>query len=169
MPDMQRKKQHEHRYYLQLKDPADVYNMAQITASFFINPDDVFTGIYELMLNSIEHGNLSIGFKDKGELIRKGALFEEMNRRLAMPQYALKSVHIEIIDSADAVTVTITDEGEGFDWKTHIAHNQSDLKPHGRGLWIAQQSGFDAVRFNEKGNSVTCTSYWHYPYERTRH
>ena len=169
LTDMRCLPRSQHRYYLRLKDPNDVYSIAQITASFFPNPEGVFTGVYELLLNAIEHGNLGLGSADKYMHIRTGTLLTEMERRLSLPEYADRTVEVEIIETTHSVTVSITDAGNGFDWKSQIYENHNDTRPHGRGLWIAQQSGFDRVHFNNKGNCVTCICYRQYMPRDSRH
>lgn len=144
------------RYFLSIRRPEAIYDLCRIISSFFPDPDEVFTGIYELILNAIEHGNLAIGYGDKSNLIRKGEWLDEVNRRLEMPEYKERMVHITVVEDKDGIEMTIVDDGSGFDWQAQLNYNLNDNKPHGRGLWIAQQSGFSSLEFNAKGNAITC-------------
>ncbi len=147
----------QHTYHLILKRPDEIYGAAQIVASSFPEPDTVFTGIYELLINAVEHGNLHMDAQCKAALMEKGCWQEEINRRLALAPYADKLVHIDIIESTSFIRFTIQDEGDGFDWKANMICDLENRRPHGRGLCIAQASGFDSIAFNPAGNAVTCS------------
>lgn len=145
-----------HRYFMTLKKPEDVYNLSLILASSFPVPEKVITGIYELLLNAIEHGNLEIGHDDKHSLIQYNKLQQEIQDRLRDPRYNKRCVTIELVETPCSISIRIMDEGNGFDWKKFLKHNLHDKSPHGRGIWIAQNAAFDAIEFNPQGNCVTC-------------
>ena len=137
--------------------------MSQLLAQYFPKPDQFVTGIHELLLNAVEHGNLGIGFEAKTEMVRKGKWKEEVMRRLAMPEYAHKEVKITITHDDHEGRLTIVDEGEGFPWKEYIGRPTDDRRPNGRGLQIAFNSKFDRIMFNPAGNEVTCVvQYGHW-------
>jgi two-component system cell cycle response regulator len=48
--------------------PQQAENLAMLLAGCYTDPARIFTGLVELMLNGIEHGNLKIGFKEKEKL-----------------------------------------------------------------------------------------------------
>jgi two-component system cell cycle response regulator len=148
--------QKKHHYHFHLQKPEDIYNLAMMAASSFSEPEEVFTGIYELLINAVEHGNLGIGSEKKGQLLREGSWQDEMHRRLSAPDNANKMVNIEVVEEQNHCKITITDQGSGFNWKASIDYDINHNRPHGRGLWIVLNSGFDSVTFNEDGNSVTC-------------
>ena len=60
----------------------------------------------------------------------------------------------------DAFKVTITDEGEGFDYRhvpdPTLEENLQELK--GRGIFLIRRL-MDEVEFNEKGNSITMVKF----------
>lgn len=141
-----------------LKDLEGIYNLSQALAQYFPKPDQFVTGIYELLLNAVEHGNLDIGFTTKSELIRQGKWKEEVARRLSMPENAGKEVEIRLTYNDKECKITITDQGKGFRWKDFVGRPVGNKSPNGRGLWIAFNSKFDRIMFNSSGNEVTCVA-----------
>jgi Histidine kinase-like ATPase domain len=133
-----------------------VFHLAQMLAQYFPNPEDCITAIHELILNAIEHGNLGIGCEEKTAFVYAGTWREEIARRLSLPEYNKKIVTVTVIQEAEAHILTIADEGEGFAWQEYSELTIPSRKPNGRGLWIAFNSAFDAIQFNECGNEVRC-------------
>jgi serine/threonine-protein kinase RsbW len=60
----------------------------------------------------------------------------------------------------DKATMTITDEGEGFDHQNVADPTTEELvdKPRGRGVMLMRELMSEA-NFNEKGNQVTLIKY----------
>ena len=61
----------------------------------------------------------------------------------------------------DANRVTITDQGNGFDWQTYMEFNPErvfDL--HGRGIAMSKAISFDSLEYLGKGNCVVTTVVW---------
>lgn len=145
-----RKQQHR------IRDIHTVEPMAWRLAHYFPHPDQVTTGIYELLMNAIEHGNLEIGFTQKTHLIHEGRWQEEIYMRQRMPQYVAREAMITLEDADDYIRLHIADQGRGFDWRYYLDHKSPDTLPNGRGLQIAMATGFDEIRFNDQGNEVTC-------------
>lgn len=145
-----------HRYYFLVRTPDEIYDMANVMASFSSNPEDVVTGIYELLINAIEHGNLGIGFMLKSNLLREGKWHEEISHRLNLPENREKMVQVEVVENERHCHLTIVDMGKGFNWKTRLQEDADETRPHGRGLIIAMNAGFESLTFNDPGNSVTC-------------
>jgi serine/threonine-protein kinase RsbW len=57
----------------------------------------------------------------------------------------------------DALTITVTDQGKGFDWRRQMIKNPvSTSTPSGRGLNSMERYGF-AMRFNDAGNTLYLT------------
>jgi hypothetical protein len=144
----------------QLKDLHAIYNLSKTLAHFFPKPDQFSCGIYELLLNAVEHGNLGIGFEEKTALIRSGRWHAEISQRLMMQKYADKIIDIKLIHDTQKCRLTIRDSGNGFHWKHFIASEADDHRPNGRGLQIAFASEFDDMHFNEQGNEVTCIAHY---------
>ena len=120
-------------------------------------PDRIYTALLELMVNSIEHGMLDIGYEEKGKLLSSGRLMEEVNKRLSTPQNSNKKVRVVVKCHANEIEVVISDGGNGFKWQKYIDFDPLRLtEPNGRGIATAKLMG-TKVNFNETGNVVTCT------------
>lgn len=69
-----------------------------------------------------------------------------------------KAVTVDCVTAGEAVRVTVTDEGEGFD-PSQIPDPcapERILRAHGRGLFIIRHM-VDAVDFNDRGNAICMT------------
>jgi anti-sigma regulatory factor (Ser/Thr protein kinase) len=141
----------------QFNDAEQIFALAWRLANYFPKPEDILIGIHELLLNAVEHGNLGLGSETKAALLREGTFGREISRRLRMPAYAYKSVHITLQQADRFCRITIQDEGGGFNWRHYMGLTDHGAVPYGRGLMIASRCGFDSLMFNDRGNAVTCT------------
>ena len=125
----------------------------------FISPDQkrVAIGLFELILNAIEHGNLGIGYEEKTLLTSNGTLQKEIERRLALPENRDKRVQVTIERTEKQLEFTIKDCGTGFDYTRYLnfVENRA-LDHHGRGIMIANQLSFDALEYQDSGSKVVC-------------
>ncbi|MBL6958413.1 MAG: response regulator [Rhodospirillales bacterium] len=146
----------EGRFLIQTLGQAN--DLAVTLANRMPDPDSRVLGISELLINAIEHGNLGISYEEKTRLIANGRLVKEINRRAVNPQNTGKYVTVYWQCDREKISITITDEGQGFDWKSYL-----DIDPdrvfdsHGRGIAIARRMSFDTLEFSGKGNVVTGT------------
>lgn len=122
---------------------------------------DIETGCHELLVNAIEHGNLEITLDQKLSLIQSGSLLTFLEARLTEQPYKDRKVSINCekgyYKNKAALMVTITDEGEGFDWAHQIEISQKACpvsQIHGRGILIAKEFAFDDLKYNPCGNQV---------------
>jgi hypothetical protein len=130
-------------------------NLACFIANCFPEPEHVVTGLAELMINAIEHGNLRIGEKEKEELLRGGIWQQEIERRLADPAYAGLHAEIALTRRDGGIYVVITDQGEGFEWQNYIKIDpERATRPNGRGIAHAATICFDALRYDHIGNKA---------------
>lgn len=132
--------------------------LSTFLANLFPDPDRPLVGISELLINAVEHGNLEINYEQKSELNKKNILSQEIEKRLDDPVLGKRQVSVEFSRHAAQFTLSITDEGNGFDWKNYLEVDASRvLHNHGRGIAMAKMISFDTITYNEKGNRVTCT------------
>ena len=114
-------------------------------------------GLREIIINSIEHGNLDISFEEKTEAILNDRYFEFINERQSHPDFRDKRVKIEYLISASKAIYKITDQGKGFNHKKFITTMSEDsagvILPHGRGISMVKNI-FNEIRYNSKGNQV---------------
>ena len=71
-------------------------------------------GLFELLINAIEHGNLGLSHEEKAALLAHGQLDEERERRLALPEYAARYVTTTFRRYPDRIEIEIEDQGDGF-------------------------------------------------------
>ena len=121
-------------------------------------PERAVTGISELLLNAVEHGNLKIGYQEKGRLMRNGQWREEIQRRLDAVENTAGYIELEFDVNADRVLIRVRDQGDGFDWRPYLELDPARaFDPHGRGIALARLSSFDTLEFRGKGNEVFAT------------
>src|SRR5262245_53755826 len=110
------------------------------------------------MVNAVEHGNLGISYQEKAELLERGELEREIERRLSLPGLAGRRVLVTLRREAERLTATIADEGEGFDWRPYLDPDpERVLDITGHGIAIACGVCFDDVAYQGKGNVVVAT------------
>jgi len=134
---------------------ADSRDLALLLATVSGDPDRTVNGYSELLINAVEHGNLNITYAEKSQLLRDDRWEEEIEARLKNPLFAGRQVQVLIQKTADEMIVTISDQGEGFDWHRYMEFSPDrafDL--HGRGIAMAKATNFDQVEYLGKGNSV---------------
>ncbi|MGL4370401.1 MAG: 7TM diverse intracellular signaling domain-containing protein, partial [Spirochaetota bacterium] len=122
-------------------------------------------GIREILLNAIEHGNLSITYEEKTEALVNDSYFRLIEKRRTDPEHSDKTVHVVYSVTPARAIYRITDMGNGFDHrnldkKTDEANEQ--MLGHGRGVMMAKNV-FDKIAYNDKGNSVTLVKYFGKP------
>ena len=98
----------------------ETHNLSYFIANCFPDPKHMVYGLNELMVNAVEHGNLGISYAEKMDLILAGKWQEEIENRLSQPEYKDKYAVLEYIANEQGITVTIIDQGQGFDWKEYL-------------------------------------------------
>jgi anti-sigma regulatory factor (Ser/Thr protein kinase) len=125
---------------------------------------EIFTlrfGLYEMIINAIEHGNLGITFAEKSHALEANNLCELIRLRAADPARAESRVQITCDIQPDGMRCVILDQGAGFDHSVYSniedpaeLFEQISTSLHGRGILLTRLQ-FDEMTFNEKGNEVT--------------
>jgi len=136
-----------------LKEAEDT---ACFLGSCFPDPERVATGLMELLVNAVEHGNLGITYDEKTELLAQNRWREEIDRRVILPEYASKTAEVTFQRKNGTCLAQITDSGPGFDWRRYWHINPARASAsNGRGIARARLMAFDRISYNDKGNSVT--------------
>lgn len=131
-------------------------SMSSFLANCFPDPERALTGVSELLINAVEHGNLGINYDDKTELMDRNDWRQEVERRLEAPEYRDRQVTVIFERKNDTYYLQITDQGEGFNWKGYLKFDPSRATHnHGRGIAMANMIAFDRLLYNEQGNQVT--------------
>lgn len=129
--------------------------LAVIIANASPQPERIM-GINEIFLNAVEHGNLGITYEDKTELLEKGTWRQEVDRRLTLPEYKDKAVQVHVERRDEVMQVTVTDAGNGFDFKKYLTFDATRVfHTHGRGIAMV---GHDLrLEYLGNGNRVNIT------------
>ncbi len=144
--------------HIELHTLEEAQDIAALLANCFPDPDRVVFGISEMLINAIEHGNLCIGYEEKTTLLLQGTWEQEVTRRLTLPECRHKKVSLHFTRTLEEITLTIRDEGIGFEWQPFLEIQPSRATHiHGRGIAVARKLSFDTVRYLGSGNEVMCS------------
>lgn len=120
------------------------------------DPERAVMGLQELLVNAVEHGNLGISYAEKTRLILDNQWSDEIGRRLMQTEYHDRVVTVYLAKDAKNITLTIRDQGEGFDWRKYLEFDpERAFDPNGRGIAMAKMMSFDALEYQGNGNTVT--------------
>ncbi|MBF0447872.1 MAG: ATP-binding protein [Magnetococcales bacterium] len=136
----------------------DARQLAQQLARLAPDFERTVSGLQELMINAVEHGNLEISYADKNRLIQENRLEQEIDHRLSLDEFSNKVAVITWEKRDDIIVFTVKDQGKGFDWKLYLEVDMERVEhAHGRGIAMSRLVCFDQLNFNECGNEVTAT------------
>lgn len=132
--------------------------LASFLSSACPKPHAVVIGLSELLINAVEHGNLGFSYAEKSRLLTAQEWGQAITERLADPNFEQKHVVVEFKRDDDSLRFTITDEGNGFDWKPYLKLDPARaFDAHGRGIAMAAMLSFTKIEYRGKGNEVTAT------------
>lgn len=130
-------------------------SLSKLLAKTCPDPQKIVTGLSELLINAIEHGNLGISYNEKSELIRTNSLVEEIEKRMLLSENINKRVNIQFKKDNNEVVFQITDCGTGFNHEKYLNLDLSDvLDSHGRGIAMAKLLSFSDIQYFGVGNKV---------------
>lgn len=142
-----------------LRTLEEAQDMAFLLGSVFPRAELAVMGLYELLLNAIEHGMLEIGYDTKNRLLATSQWEKEIQKRLDYPVNKDKSVTVEFQHNEKDFTLVITDPGKGFEWQNYLQIEPARAtKANGRGIAKANLLSFDSLKYNDAGNKVTLVS-----------
>lgn len=123
-----------------------------------ISQGQIRIGLREMIVNSIEHGNLEITYDEKTEAQMNDRFIDLLRERQVNPEFRDRRVYIRYSINETEVRYIISDEGGGFDHRKITAADENSANDnwlsHGRGITLALGI-FDKVLYNEKGTEVT--------------
>jgi len=139
------------------KEIASILKKIQFTGQTEI--DQYELAFTEVLVNAMEHGNLELPSQTKGNDLSKKSEFDALReKRLNDPVYCQRSIYVTFETDLDVFSLTVRDEGPGFDWKKYFDtthHGKSiNTENFGRGFKIIQHIS-DEIHFSEKGNVIT--------------
>jgi len=141
-----------------LRTLAEARLLTNALSRLFPEPKRISTGLLELLINAIEHGNLAIDYNQKTHLLMSRQWHEEIEQRLRDPRYQDRQVTVHFQKLTNHLQLTITDEGDGFDWLPYLeVQPERVFHLHGRGIAMARRISFDSLEFQGCGHSVKAT------------
>lgn len=110
---------------------------------------DVYVALQEILMNSLEHGNLCLGSEKDDEF------YALHSKRLKDPEYIEKKIKLKIKYKANSIEFFIEDQGDGFDFKSieDCLDPMNLFKTSGRGIFLAT-CFMDELEYLGCGNSV---------------
>ena len=143
------------RAIFEIKTFSEAARLAWYISLLCDDAEKAHIGLYELMVNAIEHGNLEIGYDEKFEMLVNGSWLCEVEQRLQKSPYKERSVLVEFERQDGTTTVQITDQGQGFDFEKYLDFSpERSFHIHGRGIAMAAQLYLKHVEYVGKGNCV---------------
>ncbi len=130
-----------------------------IPSSFDENSiEGIRVGLYEIILNAIEHGNLGLSYEDKSEALHKGTYSDLITKLSNEADRKGKKVFINCIYNCKELSIEVRDQGIGFNFRglANIQDQDNILKAHGRGIFLVSLY-FDKIEYRDPGNIVILT------------
>ncbi|MFK7839399.1 MAG: hypothetical protein AB8B83_03630 [Bdellovibrionales bacterium] len=110
-------------------------------------------------MNAVEHGNLGLGYDDKTEAINAGRYNDVVEGLQEKSDASAQTVEVQFIHKDGRYSVRITDQGDGFDWRSWVAFDsERNSFVHGYGVLKAVKC-FDEVKYNTAGNQVMASIF----------
>lgn len=116
----------------------------------FLNHAKVI-GIYEILTNAMEHGNLGYTSSQKIDLLEKGNYYSNIEKSLKKNR---KITSISFLLEEETLKIRVEDQGQGFNY--HCVKTLDKESLAGRGIYIAKRN-FDTLTYKGKGNVVIMT------------
>jgi len=114
----------------------------------------------EMLTNAIEHGNCAITYEEKSKWLEKHSSVQGLIKKKCRGlEISARKVRFNYQIDRGSSTYTVGDEGEGFDWRSHMKRLEDAdpldlLSAHGRGILITRET-VARLEYNDKGNEVT--------------
>ncbi len=145
--------------YLKFQAPIFARMSSLLLANLSQDPTRINLGLWEMLINGIEHGNLSISHQDKREHVENNNMDDLVQYKLTLPAFQQRYVSVSFDLKGVEGFFDITDDGAGFDWQNfwEIDHTRMFDKC-GRGIALARMAGFDQIDYIGCGNHVQCTA-----------
>jgi DNA-binding response OmpR family regulator len=144
-----------HSAQFRLRTIEEARDVGTLLAGLCPDPVNTVVGLTELIVNAVEHGNLGITYEEKTELNALGRWYDELERRLELPEHAAKHVEVNFERNEHEIRITIRDAGPGFEWQRYLDPDpKRAFDTHGRGIVIARRLSFDELEYRGTGNEV---------------
>ncbi|WP_297732668.1 ATP-binding protein [uncultured Maricaulis sp.] len=114
-------------------------------------------GLYVLLANAIEHGNLGFDATEKAKGLAEGNWERKLAKRMTESEYEDRRVHLRFQRGGRILSFIIQDDGEGIDAETAEMADPSRAGYRGKGIKLAKSMGFGQVNYLGIGNTVEAT------------
>lgn len=132
--------------------------LSGLLAHLGAEPRVAVVGLWELLANAIEHGNLGIDCLQKSELLRRDGWLTEVYRRQQLPAFRDLRVRVEVERRGDEMEFCVRDQGPGFDFAKYLELDPNRaFEPNGRGIALARLTSFRTLGYEGSGNIVRAT------------
>jgi hypothetical protein len=111
-------------------------------------------GLYVLLANAIEHGNLGFDPSDKAKGLAEGNWERKLSKRMTESLYEDRRVKLRFQRGGRILSFIIQDDGEGIDAETAEMADPSRAGYRGKGIKLAKSMGFGQVNYLGVGNTV---------------
>jgi CheY-like chemotaxis protein len=143
----------ENRYHFRTLEEAQI--LSTLLSRECPSPENAASGLWELMINAVEHGNLGITYAEKSQLIEEGIWEEEIRRRFTISRYAARKATAILEKSGGEIRFRVKDEGDGFDWLPYLEISpERAFDTHGRGIAMSRHKSFHRLEYMGNGNEV---------------
>jgi CheY-like chemotaxis protein len=138
------------------RTPDEARALAALLVRVYPDPDRVAVGVWELLINAVEHGNLEITYADKTRLMQERRMLAEVAERLERPEFSHRIAVAVLERDEHTLTLMVEDDGPGFDWTPYLQLSpERAFHTHGRGIAMANALSFDELIYEGRGNRVT--------------
>ena len=145
-------------------DLLDIHFYSSFLISYLYNTNKISSvdrfnlqiALSELLNNALEHGNLEISYEEKSKWMEEnGEIVSLIEQKRLDPKFSNRKIGISYILNQDFCSFTISDDGNGFDWKKYTQKQaEESTQLHGRGIQLSGEM-VGTLSYNYKGNKVT--------------
>ena len=145
-------------------DLLDIHFYSSFLISYLYNTNKISSvdrfnlqiALSELLNNALEHGNLEISYEEKSKWMEEnGEIVSLIEQKRLDPKFSNRKIGISDILNQDFCSFTISDDGNGFDWKKYTQKQaEESTQLHGRGIQLSGEM-VGTLSYNDKGNKVT--------------
>lgn len=145
-------------------DLLDIHFYSSFLISYLYNTNKISSvdrfnlqiALSELLNNALEHGNLEISYEEKSKWMEEnGEIVSLIEQKRLDPRFSNRKIGISYILNQDFCSFTISDDGNGFDWKKYTQKQaEESTQLHGRGIQLSGEM-VGTLSYNDKGNKVT--------------
>ncbi|OLF80817.1 hypothetical protein AWH62_13930 [Maricaulis sp. W15] len=111
-------------------------------------------GLYVLLANAIEHGNLGFDATEKAKGLAEGNWQRKLAKRMTESLYEGRRVRLRFQRGGRILSFLIQDDGEGIDAETAEMADPSRAGYRGKGIKLAKSMGFGQINYLGIGNTV---------------